>query len=79
MRRTQMSDVSYPITQSPNHAITTSSGQSTVEVAILVAVVAAALVAMQVYVKATASGRWKAMADTFGGGQQYEPGVTTTQ
>ena len=29
-----MSDVSYPITQSPNHAITTSSGQAMIELAV---------------------------------------------
>ncbi len=47
--------------------------QSTVEYAIVVAVVAAGLIVMQRYVKASVAGRWKTMADTFGGGQQYEP------
>ena len=49
------------------------SGQSTLEYAILIAVAVAALVGMQIYLKAALAGRWKTMADTFGGGQQYEP------
>jgi len=51
-------------------------GQHVLEYAVLVAVVAAALVVMQRYVKGALQARWKASADVFGYGQQYEPGVT---
>ncbi len=49
------------------------TAQSTLEYAVLIAVVVAGIVIMQIYMKAALSGRWKTMADTFGGGQQYEP------
>jgi Flp pilus assembly pilin Flp len=50
-----------------------SKGASTIEYAVIVAVVVAGLICMQIYLKAALCGRWKAMADVFGGGQQYEP------
>ena len=50
-------------------------GQSLLEYAVSLAVVVAALVAMQIYVKRAFSGSLKAAADN--AGQQYEPGNTT--
>jgi Flp pilus assembly pilin Flp len=42
------------------------------EYAILIAVVVAALVGMSAYVKRTISGKWREAADTFGFGRQYD-------
>jgi len=59
-------------------------GQSAVEFAVLLAVVAAALIAMQVYLKRGVQGRLRDLAgqiapDASGkGAQQYEPGRTTS-
>jgi uncharacterized protein (UPF0333 family) len=49
-------------------------GQSALEYAVLLAVIVAALVAMQVYVKRAGEGRLKESADDLG--SQYEPGKT---
>ena len=57
-------------------------GQSWIEYALVIAAVVAALVVMQRYLKASVMGRWRQAADTFGGGQQFEPGksqVATTE
>lgn len=60
-------------------------GQSTAEFAVLVAVVAAALISMQVYLKRGIQGRVKDLAsqiapDASGrGAQQYEPGKTISE
>jgi len=51
-------------------------GSLTLERAVLIAVVAAALIAMSVYIKRAISGRFRDAADSFGFGRQYEPGVT---
>lgn len=53
------------------------SGQSTIEYAVLIAVVVAAIVSMSVFTRRALTGRWRAAGDTFGYGRQYEPGVTT--
>ncbi len=59
-------------------------GQSTAEFAVLVAVLAAALISMQVYLKRGIQGRVKDLAaqiapDASGrGAQQYEPGKTSS-
>jgi Flp pilus assembly pilin Flp len=45
---------------------------SVLEYAMLVAIVVAALVGMQVYVKRAISARWVEAADTFGYGRQYD-------
>ncbi len=50
----------------------TLAGQSVLEYAVVLIVVVAALLGMQRYMKAHLMGRWRATADTFGGGQQYE-------
>jgi len=49
--------------------------QSTLEYALIVAVVVGALIAMQVYVKRGLQGRLKSAADDMG--EQYSPGHTT--
>lgn len=49
-------------------------GLSVIEYAILIAVVAAALLAMQAYIRKAVSGRWRQQADSIGFGMQYEPG-----
>lgn len=60
-------------------------GQSTAEFAVLVAVVAAALIAMQVYLKRGIQGRVKDLAsqiapdDSGKGAKQYEPGKTISE
>ena len=47
-----------------------------IEYAILITIVVAALIAMSGYIKRAVSGRWRGAADTIGYGRQYEPGVT---
>lgn len=51
-------------------------GQSSLEYAILIAVVVAGLIAMQTYVKRGVQGRLRAGADDIGG--QYSPGLVTS-
>lgn len=51
-------------------------GQSAVEYAVVIAVVAAALLGMSVYAKRALSGKWRQVGDAFGYGRQYEPGMT---
>lgn len=48
-------------------------GSLAIEYTVLIAVVVAALVGMQVYVRRAICGRWRAAADSFGHGRQYEP------
>jgi len=50
-------------------------GQSTLEYALIIAVVAGAMIAMQVYIKRGVQGKLKATADDIG--KQYSPGYTT--
>jgi len=45
---------------------------SVVEYSLLIAIVIAALVAMQVYVKRAINGRWKDAGDVFGFGRQTD-------
>ena len=45
---------------------------SVLEYAMLMAVLVAALVGMQVYIKRALSARWVEAADTFGYGRQYD-------
>ncbi|MEW6170738.1 MAG: hypothetical protein AB1472_04190 [Candidatus Omnitrophota bacterium] len=52
-------------------------GSFFLEYTILIAIVAAALLAMQVYFKRSICGKWHEAADVFGFGRQYEPGKTT--
>lgn len=51
-------------------------GVSIVEYSILIAVVAAALIGMQIYLKRAICGNWRAAGDVFGFGRQFEPGKT---
>lgn len=52
-------------------------GNFPLEYATLIAVVTAALLGMAVYSLRAINGRWRTVADSFGYGRQYEPGVTT--
>jgi Flp pilus assembly pilin Flp len=54
-----------------------SIGQSTAEYAVLLAVMAAALIAMQVYVKRSLQGRIRNLSDQLSA-YHYEPGRTTS-
>jgi len=51
-------------------------GQSTLEYAVLIVVIIAALVAMQVYLKRGIQGRTRESADQIG--EQFSPGYTTS-
>ncbi len=51
-------------------------GQSVFEYAVCVAVIAAMLLGMAVYVKRGLCGRWRQVGDVFGYGRQFEPDKT---
>ena len=51
--------------------------QGLIEYSVLICVIAAALVAMQVYIKRSIQGRVKSSADELGGGFGYSPGATS--
>jgi Flp pilus assembly pilin Flp len=51
-------------------------GISVIEYAVLCVVLAAAVVSIAPMVKRALAGHFRAQADTFGRGRQYEPGVT---
>lgn len=53
-----------------------NKGNLILEYSVLIAIVIAALVCMQVYLKRAICGRWRQSADVFGSGRQYEPNVT---
>lgn len=53
----------------------TRQGQSSVEYALLIAVIVAALMGMQVYAKRGLSGKLRSASDSIG--EQYAPGATT--
>lgn len=48
----------------------------TIEYALLIALIVAALLAMQFYVRRAMCGRLRMTGDGFGQGRQYQPGVT---
>lgn len=50
-------------------------GQSTLEYAVIIACIAAALLTMQVYIKRSIQGKLRQAAEEFG--EQYDPGSTT--
>ncbi len=52
-----------------------SRGQSTLEYAIIIAVIVAALVVMQIYIKRGVQGKLRSSTDQIG--EQYSPGHTT--
>ena len=54
-------------------------GQGMLEYAILIAIVVAALIAMQGYIRRAIQGKYRAAADVFGQGEQYEPGLTQVE
>jgi len=56
-----------------------NKAQSTLEYAVLIIVIAAALLAMQAYFKRGIQGRARSSADEISGGLMYAPGETTAQ
>jgi Flp pilus assembly pilin Flp len=46
---------------------------SVIEYSMLIAIVVAALVGMQIYLKRALCGQWKSAGDVFGFGRQYDP------
>ena len=52
------------------------SGFLALEYALLIAIVVAAFLGMSGYLKRSLSGKWRSVADSFGYGRQYAPGVT---
>jgi len=50
-------------------------GQSTLEYAVIIAVVVAGLIAMQTYIKRGMQGKLRSSTDSIG--EQYSPGITT--
>lgn len=53
--------------------------QTTLEYALLIAAIAAALLAMYGIFSYSSMGRFKQSGDSIGEGEQYEPGVTQTK
>jgi len=51
--------------------------QSFIVYAALIALLIAGMIAISAYIRRAVQGRCRASADVFGGGAQYEPGVTT--
>ena len=51
-------------------------GQSMIEYLMLLTIIIAALLSAQRFLKASLMGHWKAIADQYGSGRQYEPGRT---
>jgi Flp pilus assembly pilin Flp len=47
-------------------------GITMIEYSLIVAVAAAAILGMSVYIKRAVSGRWRQSVDTFGYGRQYD-------
>lgn len=47
-------------------------GSLSIEYAVLIAIVVAALIVMSLYIKRTLSGKWRQVGDGFGYGRQYE-------
>jgi len=51
-------------------------GISTIEYAMIITLVIAALVGMSIYMKRAICGRWREAADAIGFGKQYDPQKT---
>lgn len=47
-------------------------GFLSIEYAVLIAIIAAALIGMAVYLKRSLSSKWRETGDTFGHGRQYD-------
>lgn len=56
--------------------VLTKRGQSTLEYAVLIVVIIAALIAMQVYLKRGVQGKFRESSDQIG--EQFSPGYTTS-
>ena len=53
------------------------AGSFTIEYTALVILIVLALLAMKFYLRGAMCGSFRSVADSFGQGRQYEPGVTT--
>ncbi|MDI6606056.1 MAG: hypothetical protein QME65_02805 [Candidatus Omnitrophota bacterium] len=53
------------------------SAFSVIEYTFLIAIIAAVLIGMSIYLKHALCGKWRAVGDTFGYGRQYEVNKTT--
>jgi Flp pilus assembly pilin Flp len=51
-------------------------GMAALEYGILVVMIVLALMTLQTGVRRAISAKWRTAGDVFGGGRQYEPGVT---
>ena len=81
--RTQISQIGerrfrrYGYDTGSTHSLTTHlltrRGAFSLEYAVLIVVVAAAMVGMAIYMKRALMGKWRSVGDTFGHGKQYEP------
>ena len=54
-------------------------GTTSLEYSVIIAVVVAALIGIQIYVKRAVCARWKESGDVFGFGRQYDTGTTITK
>ena len=52
-------------------------GSLSLEYAVLLAIVVAALITMSGYIRRSLCGRWRDVGDAFGQGRQYSPSSTT--
>lgn len=52
------------------------SGQTMLQYAVLIAVLVAAFMGMYGFLRRHIQGSWRSSADSFGGGRQFETGVT---
>lgn len=72
---------SDPISQSPNFSISDlkrpARGITTLEYAVLLACLVAALVSFQTGLRRSLCAKWREAADSFGSGRQYNPDTTT--
>jgi len=59
------------------HLLTARRGLTYVEYAIMIAVIVAALIAVQRLLLGAMNGRWKEAGDTFSAGQLYDPETET--
>ena len=54
-------------------------GTMTFEYSVMIAIIVAALLGMQVYIKRAICSRWKDSGDVFGFGRQYDTGTVITK
>ena len=54
-------------------------GSMALEYSVMIAIIVAALIGMQVYIKRAICSRWKDSGDIFGFGRQYDKGTVITK